>query len=451
MIQKNEELEVEIIDQGYEGEGIAKVDSFVVFVPEAIQGETVRIKILKVKQNIAFAKLLTVLKSSPYRIVPDCGTYAKCGGCNLRHVDYQASLEMKKQAVKNTLQKALQKEIEIAEIIGMENPCYYRNKLQYPVGVNENGEMTMGVFAKRSHRIIPTEDCKIQNQDCQKVAQDVFAFLKEHQITGYDETTNQGLVRHIIVRIGIKTDEIMLILVLTSWELPYEEELMKTVTNQNPKVKTIIKNLNHQNTNVILGKENKTIYGEGYIFDYLGDKKFKISPLSFYQVNPVQTVKLYQKAVEYAALTGQETIFDLYCGVGTIGIFAADKAKKLYGIEIVKNAIQDARENAKINHVDNAAFLVGKVETILPELLEKEKVRPDVVFLDPPRKGCDRMAIETLLNVLPKKIVYISCNPASLARDLAILEEKYHLEEISLSDMFPGTGHVESVSILKLK
>ena len=247
MIQKNEELEVEIIDQGYEGEGIAKVDSFVIFVPETIQGETVRIKILKVKQNIAFAKLLEVLKSSPYRIVPDCDTYAKCGGCNLRHVEYQASLEMKKQAVKNTLQKALKGEVEITEIIGMENPCYYRNKLQYPVGVNENGEISMGVFAKRSHRIIQAEDCKIQNQDCQKVAQDVFAFLKAHHITGYNETTNEGLVRHIIVRIGAKTDEIMLILVLNSWNLPYEEELVKTITNQNLKVKTIIKNLNHQN------------------------------------------------------------------------------------------------------------------------------------------------------------------------------------------------------------
>ena len=451
MIKKNDELEVEIIDNGYEGEGIAKINEFVIFVPEAITGETVKIRILKVKQNIAFAKVLEVLKASPNRVISDCDTYSKCGGCNLRHIDYLASLKMKKQAVKNTLKKALKRDVEISEIIGMDNPCYYRNKLQYPVGVGENGEITMGVFAKRSHRIIQAEDCKIQNQDCQKVAQDVFAFLKEHQITGYDEATNQGLVRHIIVRIGVKTDEIMLILVLNSWNLPYEGELVKTVTNQNSKVKTIVKNLNQQNTNVILGKENKTIYGDGYIFDYLGDKKFKISPLSFYQVNPVQTVKLYQKAVEYAALAGNETIFDLYCGVGTIGIFAVDKAKKLYGIETIANAIADARENAKINHIDNAEFFVGNVETVLPELLEKERITPDVVFLDPPRKGCEITVIETLLEVRPQRIVYISCNPASLARDLKLLESKYEIEEICLCDMFPGTGHVESVSVLRLK
>lgn len=451
MIKKNDELEVEIIDNGYEGEGIAKIDEFVIFVPEAITGETVKIRILKVKQNIAFAKVLEVLKASPNRVISDCDTYSKCGGCNLRHIDYLASLEMKKQAVKNTLKKALKRDVEISEIIGMDNPCYYRNKLQYPVGVGENGEITMGVFAKRSHRIVQAEDCKIQNQDCQKVANDVFSFLQEHKIAGYNEETGTGLVRHIIARIGVKTDEIMLILVLNSWELPFEKELIEEIVSKNPKIKTIIKNLNNQNTNVILGRENKTIYGDGYIFDYLEDKKFKISPLSFYQVNPVQTVKLYNKAVEYAELTGKETIFDLYCGVGTIGIFAAGKAQKLYGIETIENAIKDARENAEINHIDNAEFLVGDVETVLPNLIEEKKIRPDVVFLDPPRKGCDITAIETLLEVVPQKIVYISCNPASLARDLKLLEQKYEIKKISLCDMFPGTGHVESIAVLKLK
>ena len=243
----------------------------------------------------------------------------------------------------------------------------------------------------------------------------------------------------------------MVIFVLNSWDLPYQEEFIKTIITQNPKVKTIVKNLNNKNTNVILGRENQTIYGDGFIYDYLGDKKFKISPLSFYQVNPIQTVKLYQRAVEYAELTGEETIFDLYCGVGTIGIFASNKAKQIYGIETIENAIKDARENAKINNIQNAEFFVGDVENVLPQFLEERKIKPDVVFLDPPRRGCDRTAVQTLLEITPKRIVYISCNPASLARDLSLFEEKYEIQKISLCDMFPGTGHIESVVKLEVK
>lgn len=451
MIKKNEEIEVEIIDSGYEGEGIAKVDEYVIFVPEAILGEKVRVKILNVKKNIVYAKLISIIKASDIRTISDCEAYSKCGGCNLRHIDYKASLEMKKNSVRNTLKKALKRDIAIDEIIGMEEPYYYRNKLQYPVGMNEYGKPVMGVFAKRSHRIIPVVDCKIQNKDCQKVANDVLGFLKFHKIAGYNEEKGEGIVRHVIVRIGFRTNEIMLILVLNKWELPHEEELIKYINEKNPNVKTIVKNLNNRKTNVILGKDNKIIYGNGYIYDYLGDKKFKISPLSFYQVNPIQTVKLYNKAVEYAELTGNETIFDLYCGVGTIGIFASDKAKKLYGIETIENAIKDARENAKINNIENAEFFVGDVENVLPTFLKERHIKPDVVFIDPPRKGCDRIAIETLLEITPNRIVYISCNPASLARDLAIFETKYELTNISLCDMFPGTSHIESVSVLKLK
>ncbi len=357
---KNEELEVDIIDNGFEGEGIAKVDNFVIFIPEAIIGERIRIKILKVNKNIAYGKILEIIKSSKYRVESDCNTYSKCGGCNLRHINYEYSLEMKKKSVQNTLRKALKRDIEIDDMIGMEEPYYYRNKLQYPVGVSENGKITMGVFAKRSHRIIETNDCKLQNKACQKVAKDVFDFIKQKEILGYDEKTNLGLVRHVIVRIGVKTDEIMVIIVLNSMNLQNEKELVEFVTTKNPNVKTIVKNLNNKNTNVILGRENQTIFGDGYIFDYLENKKFKISPLSFYQVNPVQTVKLYTKAVEYAELTGKETIFDLYCGVGTIGIFASDKVEKIYGIEAVENAIKDAKENAMINGIKNAEFFVRK-------------------------------------------------------------------------------------------
>ena len=451
MIEKNKEYIVDIIDNGFEGEGIAKIDDFVIFIPEAIIGEKVKIKVLKVNKSSAFGKIIEILEPSKYRVKSDCETYSKCGGCNLRHIDYKHSLEMKKNSVKNTLRKALKRDVEISEIIGMENPCYYRNKLQYPVGLDNNGKITMGVFANRSHRIIETLDCKIQNKDCQKIAKDVFEFLKEKNIQAYDEESKEGLIRHIIVRIGIKTNEIMVILVLNSWDLPYEKELIDFIINRNPKVKTIVKNLNNKNTNVILGQENKTIFGEGYIYDYLDDKKFKISPLSFYQVNPVQTVKLYQKAVEFAELSGNEIIFDLYCGVGTIGIFASNKAKKLYGIEVIENAIKDARLNAKINNIDNAEFFVGNVEEILPKFLKEREIKPDVVFLDPPRKGCDITAIQTLLDVKPSKIIYISCNPASLARDLKIFDEKYEIKKISLVDMFPGTSHVECVAVLNLK
>lgn len=437
MINKNEEYQVEIIDNGFEGEGIAKISGITVFIPNCIKGEIVRIKILKASKNMCFGKLLEVIKPSKNRAKIDCDTYLKCGGCNFRHIDYKHSLEVKKKSVETTLRKALKKDIFVKEVIGMENPIYYRNKLQYPVGVNEEGNIVMGVFANRSHRIIETLDCKLQNKKCQKVALDVFSFLKEHKISGYNEQKRVGIVRHIIVRIGVKTDEIMLTLVLNNFDLPYEKELVEYVISLNPEVKTIVKNLNNKNTNVILGKETKIIYGNGTISDYLGDKKFKISPLSFYQVNPIQTEKLYSKAVEFAELSGNETIFDLYCGIGTIGIFASDKAKKLYGIETIPEAIDDARQNALINNIENAEFLVGDVENVLPKLLIEKNIKPDVVFIDPPRKGCDKTAIETLLKIEPKKIIYVSCNPATLARDLVFFEQKYKIENLAICDMFP--------------
>ena len=451
MIKKNDELEVEIIDNGFEGEGIAKVDGFVIFIPEAIVGEKVKIKILKVNKSIAYGKIIGIIEASKIRTVPDCESYSKCGGCNLRHIEYNETLKMKKNAVKNTLRKALKRDIEISEVIGMENPYYYRNKLQYPVGINENGEAVMGVFANRSHRIIPTTDCKIQNKDCQNVANSVFGFVKEHKISIYNEKTGKGLLRHVIVRIGVKTDEIMLILVVNSFDFPKESALVDYVTSKNPKVKAIVENLNNKNTNVILGRENKTIYGDGYIYDYLGNKKFKISPLSFYQVNPVQTEKLYSKAVEFANLSGNETIFDLYCGIGTIGIFASDKVKKIYGIETIEQAIEDAKQNAKLNNIDNAEFFVGDVEEALPKFIQENNIKPDCIFIDPPRKGCDKTAIETLLKIESKKIVYVSCNPSTLARDLSLLEEKYELKDVAICDMFPFTCHTESIAVLKLK
>ncbi len=451
MIKKNEEYLVEIIDNGFRGEGIAKIDGFTIFIPNAIKGEKVKIKILKVTTSHAFGKIISILESSKWREDVDCYTYQRCGGCNLRHMNYEQTIQIKKNAVESTLKKALGKEVVISEVIKMQKPYHYRNKLQYPVGINKEGQPIMGVFAERTHDIIPTNDCKIQNKLGQKIANAIYQFIVENNIEVYNEKTLEGSLRHIIIRIGIKTKEVMLILVSNTNQIPKEQALIQFITNKFPEIKTVIKNINCKNTNVILGNINEVLLGKGYIYDDLGAYRFKISPMSFYQINPIQTEKLYQKAIEFAELTGREIIFDLYCGIGTIGIFASQNAKKIYGIETIPEAIEDAKENAKLNGVKNAEFFVGDVEKTLPSLLKEYKLEPDVVFLDPPRKGCDRLTLETLLTIKPKKIVYVSCNPATLSRDVKILEEKYELNDLSICDMFPFTYHVECVAVLQLK
>ena len=451
MLKKNEEYVVEILDNGFQGEGIAKIDGFTVFVPNAIKGEKTKIKILKVNSSHAFGKILEIIKPSENRIDSDCSVYPRCGGCAIRHVNYEKTIEMKKSSVEATLRKALGREIKISDIIKMEKPLYYRNKLQYPIGLDENQKPVMGVYAERTHKIISVKECKIQNELSQKIANDIFKFICENKIPVYDEEKLNGSIRHLIIRIGVKTNEVMITIVSNTKELKFQNELVLYITEKYPEIKTIAKNINSKNTNVILGSKTEILYGDGYIYDILGDFKFKISPMSFYQVNPVQTEKLYSKAVEYAELTGEETVFDLYCGIGTIGIFASKKVKKLYGIETIKEAIDDARENAKLNNLDNAEFFVGDVEKTLPEFIKERNILADVVFVDPPRKGCDKTALDTLLEIKPKKIVYISCNPATLARDLKILEEKYEIKAISICDMFPFTHHIESVALLNLK
>jgi 23S rRNA (uracil1939-C5)-methyltransferase len=450
-MKKNEEYLVDIIDNGFQGEGIAKIDGQIVFIPTTIKGEKVKIKILKVTSKCAYGKALEIIEKSESRIESDCKTYSKCGGCSLRHVNYSETLNMKKVAVQNTLRKMLGNNIDVKDTIGMENPMYYRNKLQYPVGTNENGEAVIGVYSERTHKIIPTQNCKIQNEISQNIANDILNFINENKIPAYNEETLEGILRHIVIRIGVTTNEIMVTLVVNAMKFPKEKELVEFLTQKYQEIKTIAKNLNNKNTNVILGDKTEIIFGDGYIYDYLGECKFKISPMSFYQVNPIQTKKLYSKAVEYASLTGEETIFDLYCGIGTIGIFASNKVKKMYGIETIPEAIEDAKENAKLNNIENAEFFVGDVEKVLPDLIEKRNLRADVVFIDPPRKGCDKIALDTILKVEPKKVVYVSCNPATLARDLKILEEKYEIKEVTPVDMFPFTSHVECVACLELK
>ena len=450
MIKKNEEYVVEIIDNGYQGEGIAKIDGMTVFIDNVLKGEKVRIKILKVLKSQAFAKVLDILEESDNRCKGDCISYGKCGGCNLRHMSYQATLDLKKSIVEIDLRKAGIDNIEVKKCIGMDNPYNYRNKLQYPVGISKDGPV-MGVFAKRSHRIIPNESCHIQNKLTQAIAKNVFKFIVENNIPVYNEENRTGEIRHIYLRIGVKTNEVMLVLVTNKRKITKEAELVKFITNKYTEIKTVVKNINTKSTNVILGQENEVLFGDGYITDDLLGVTFKISPMSFYQVNPIQTEKLYTAAIEGAELTGKETIFDLYCGIGTIGICALNKAKYLYGIETVPQAIEDAKENAKINNIENAEFIVGNVEDELPKLIGEKDIKPDVVFIDPPRRGCDNVAIETLLKIKAKKIVYISCNPATLARDLAKLKKEYVIKEVQPLDMFPFSNHVECVSVLQLK
>ena len=361
MLKKNEEYVVDIIDNGFQGEGIAKIDGITVFIPKAIKGEKIKTKIVKVQTNFAYGIILEIIKKSENREIEECKTYKKCGGCNLRHIKYQETLNIKKNIVENCLYKALKKEIKVNNVIGMELPLYYRNKLQYPLGFIDK-ERVMGIYSERSHNIIPTTECMIQNQLCQNVANYVFEYIKENKVKVYDEETHTGTIRHVIVRIGVKTNEVLLTLVVNDNRFKeYIEDFVQYMIVKFPEIKAIVLNYNSQNTNVILGTKCETIFGRGYIYDVLGEYKFKISPLSFYQVNPIQTEKLYRIATENVGVDAHidpnnRIALDLYCGIGTIGIFASKHFKKVYGIEIVEDAIKDAKENAKINNIDNTEF-----------------------------------------------------------------------------------------------
>lgn len=449
-IKKNEIYEVEIIDNGCNGEGIAKIDGFTVFVPNVIKGEKVEIKILKVLSSHAFAKVEKINSISEFRKEADCDTFSKCGGCSMRHMEYVKTLEIKRNVVESSLRKQ-GISVNVNPVIGMVNPYFYRNKLQYPVGINEQGEPVIGVFAQRSHRIIETKKCMIQNRLLQNIANDIFEFIKNNDISVYDEKNQRGQIRHLVLRIGVKTNEVMVTIVSNEEKIDKENELVKYISEKYSEIKTIVKNINSKNTNVILGNKNIILYGDGYIYDDLLGFKFKISPMSFYQVNPIQTEKLYSTAIGKAKLNGDETVFDLYCGIGTIGICASKNIKKLYGIETVPQAIEDARRNAKENGIKNAEFFVGDVEKELPEFIEKNNISADMIFIDPPRKGCDKVALDTIMKICPKKIVYVSCNPATLARDLKILSEKYDIGDVTPVDMFPFTSHVECVTVLYAK
>ena len=450
-IQKNQEYIVDIIDNGFEGEGIAKIDNFTIFIPGTIKGEKVRVLIVKVLSSHGFGKVIEILGKSQARQDVDCNTYKRCGGCNLRHVKYEETLKMKQNAVQSLVNKTLKNKLQVEETVGMENPLHYRNKAQYPIGINKKGEPVIGVFANRTHEVIPIDNCLIQNKKSEEIAKFIIEFIKEKNISIYDEKKGKGLVRHIVTKVGIKTGEIMCVIVINGHKIPNENELVENLKTRYPEIKAIVKNINMKNTNVILGQENINLYGNGYIEDILGEYKFKISPLSFYQVNPVQAEKLYNLGVSMAEITKNDVVFDLYCGIGTISLFMSKFAKKVYGIEIVKEAVKMAKENAQNNNVSNTEFFAGDVEIVLDDLINNKGLKADVVMFDPPRKGLDKKSIDNILNIRPKKIVYISCNPATLIRDLADFENEYDIKTIIPVDMFPYTSHVECVSVLQHK
>ncbi len=454
MLEKNQEYEVDIIDDGYQGEGIAKIDNFPIFIQGAIKGEKIKIKILKVQTNFAYGKIIQIIKESSNRVEAECKEYKKCGGCNLRHISYDYTLKIKKAIVENCLYKALNRNIEVQDVIGMKNPLFYRNKLQYPVGIDKDGNAAMGVYSSRTHNIVPVSNCYIQNELCNKIANDIFAFIKVNNVSVYNETTLKGTVRHIVIRIGVRTNEVLVTIVVNDNNFKMDKEFVKYITEKYPNIKSVVKNYNTKNTNVILGNKNEVMFGSGYIYDILGEYKFKISPLSFYQVNPIQTEILYNTAlneIKSSPDVKNSTALDLYCGIGTIGIFASKYFKKVYGIEIVEQAIEDAKENAKINNVENIEFYAGDVEKVLPQILDKIDEKPKVVFVDPPRKGLDNKTVELLKSLKPEKIIYISCNPATLARDLKELQETYTINSVQPVDMFSFTHHIENVTALQLK
>ena len=495
--QKNQELTLEIIDMGTDGEGIGRVEGYTLFVKDALVGDVVRAKVIKTKKRFGYARLMEILTPSPWRVEPVCSVARQCGGCQIQHCDYEKQLEWKSKKVAECIsriggipvlsskedlntQGKTENAIIMEPILGMDKPYHYRNKAQFPVGYDRNGKLIAGFYAGRTHDIIPCTDCAIQHPCNKVILETVLKFMEENGITAYQEKEHTGLVRHILTRVGKKTGEVMVCLVINGKSLPQQEKLVEKLlacpinrTDRNGEknldkkfaennseelqklqIKSVSLNFNTEKTNVILGKKVKTIYGEPYIEDYIGNIRYQISPLSFYQVNPEQTVKLYQTALEYADLQGGEVVWDLYCGIGTISLFLAQKATKVCGVEIVPQAIEDAKRNAELNGLTNTEFFVGAAEEVVPEQYAKSNgaLRADVVTLDPPRKGCDEKLLETVVNMAPKKIVYVSCDPATLARDLKYLCEKgYQLERVRACDMFGHSGHVETCVLLTHK
>lgn len=450
-VDKNKHYEINIQGLGHSGEGVGKIDNFTVFVDGAVPGDKIETRIIKIKNSYAIGKLIKILKASPDRIEPLSPTADRCGGCQLQHIDYQKQLEYKTQLVRDNIERIGKiKDVVIHPTIGMEHPWRYRNKAQFPIGM-EDGKAVLGFYAKRSHRIIPNHTCLIQHPVNDQIVPMMKEFIDQYHISVYDEEKHTGLLKHLVTRVGFTTGEIMVILVINGEEMPHSQELIARLTKEIPNIASIYININKARTNVVLGKESKLLYGKKHITDDIGDIQFEISPLSFFQVNPIQTKVLYEKALEYANLKGQETVMDAYCGIGTISLFLAQRAKKVIGVEIVKEAIEDGKRNAQINHIENVEFHAGQAEKLIPELYAQGK-KADVVVVDPPRKGCDQKLLDTIIQMKPQRMVYVSCNPSTLARDLNYLEQGgFKTVEIQPVDMFPHTMHVECVVLMERK
>ena len=450
--RKNDIVTLKIEDCGIDGEGIGKADGFTVFVKDAVIGDTVRAKIMKAKKNYGYGRLEEIITPSPDRVEPKCQFARQCGGCQLQALSYEKQLEFKTSKVRGHLERIGGfTDIPMEKILGMDQPFHYRNKAQFPVGKSKDGRIITGFYAGRTHSIIENRDCALGVTRNKEVLDRVIAHMEKFHIQPYDENTGKGLVRHVLIRYGFFTDEMMVCLIINGEKLPGEEALVKSLC-QIPETVSVMVNVNKKRNNVILGEKVRLLWGQPYITDKIGEISYQISPLSFFQVNPYQTGRLYGKALEYAQLSGNETVWDLYCGIGTISLFLAQKAKMVRGVEIIPAAIENAKENARLNGFANTEFFVGKAEEVLPEQFARTGERADVIVVDPPRKGCDETLLSTIIEMQPDRVVYVSCDSATLARDLKYLCERgYELKKVCPVDMFPNTVSVETVVLLSHK
>ncbi|WP_018591865.1 23S rRNA (uracil(1939)-C(5))-methyltransferase RlmD [Terrisporobacter glycolicus] len=452
MLSKDKVYVVEIVDIGQGGVGIGKFEGFTVFVDGGLVKDKIKVKITKSKKNYAVGEIVEILGPSPYRVERKCSKELReCGGCQIQELDYKEQLNVKTNEVKQVISRIGKlDDVVIHNALGMEEPFRYRNKAQFPIQ-KVNGVPIIGFYKKKSHDIIPTDQCIIQHDVNDKIIKIIKTYIRAYKVSIYDEKTHTGVLRHLVTKVGFTTKEVMVVLVANGRKLPYLNELASVLKENIPGFKTLVVNVNREKTNVILGNENRVIYGDGKINDNIGDLVFEISPLSFFQVNPVQTEVLYNKALEYANLGENDTVFDIYCGIGTISLFLAQKAKKVYGIEVVEEAIKDAKINAEINNLDNVEFYVGKAEEVVPKMYKQGK-RANVVVVDPPRKGCDEKVLDTIVSMEPDRVVYVSCNPSTLARDLNYLDERgYKCLEVQPVDMFPHSVHIENVALIVKK
>lgn len=451
-VKKNDEIMGTCEDLTNEGNGVTKVNKYPIFTPYILPGEEAKIRVVKVNKNYGYGKLLSIQKRSENRVVPPCNVFYQCGGCQIQHMNYEAQLTMKRNYVENVFKRIGQiNDVIVHPVLGMKDPWYYRNKIQIPVG-EKDGSLITGFYRERSHDIIPDMDtCLIQNKHGNQVVQTIREIANDLKIPAYDEKEHSGVLRHIIVRTAYETNDTMVILVTRTKKLPHETEFVNRLTNEFPEIKSIVQNINRFRTNVILGDEERIMYGDDFIIDQIGELKFKLSAKSFFQVNPQQTEVLYKKALEYAKIESDDIVIDAYCGIGSISLFLAQKAKKVYGVEIVPEAIQDAKNNAVLNGIDNIEFVVGKAEDVMSKW-KNSGMKPDVIVVDPPRKGCDEKLLHAMIAMQPERIIYVSCNPATLARDLRILEDGgFKTIEAQPVDMFSQTHHVEVVTKLVRK